>query len=209
MQAFRWTSLVVMVPLALLVSCAQDVPDIKHFTRVQIDDLNDADGDGVINQRDLCGQTPRGAVIDAAGCGGWHKVASEQLYTIEFDLDKAELRPDQIDRVHAAVDDALANDAARILIVGDTSPEGSDEHNLQLAHKRAQALIDRMVARGIQASRIREFVSTDERVKQQLNSRERRTLVLIRHPSGLHSQTEWNIYQTENKLASSRTAGDQ
>ena len=49
----------------LLMGCAE-TPDTT-MTRHQIDDLADDDRDGVINQRDLCADTPEGVTVDIKG----------------------------------------------------------------------------------------------------------------------------------------------
>ena len=81
--------------------------------------------------------------------------------TVNYDFDKAELRPD----ARAALDQKIpilnANPAMMIRIAGHTDSRGSGEYNLQLGQRRAAAARDYLTARGVAASRI-ELVSYGE-----------------------------------------------
>jgi len=81
--------------------------------------------------------------------------------TVNYDFDKAELRPD----ARAALDQKIpilnANSGLMIRIAGHTDSRGSGEYNLQLGQRRAAAARDYLTARGVAASRI-ELVSYGE-----------------------------------------------
>ena len=47
-----------------------------------------------------------------------------------------------------------ADDAATIVIRGHTSGEGSDDYNLALSQRRAQAVVDDLIARGLDPARL-------------------------------------------------------
>lgn len=72
-----------------------------------------------------------------------------------FDFDKADLRPE----AEGALDSLLLfmkkYPATQIGIIGHTDSLGSDEYNLDLSERRAKAVSDRLVARGIPAERLR------------------------------------------------------
>lgn len=80
---------------------------------------------------------------------------------VNYDFDKADLRPDS----RAALDQKIpilnANPAMMIRIAGHTDSRGSGEYNLQLGQRRAAAARDYLTARGVAASRI-ELVSYGE-----------------------------------------------
>lgn len=88
----------------LLMGCAE-TPDTT-MTRHQIDDLADNDRDGVINQRDLCADTPEGVTVDIKGCANWKIVEDVEVLSVAFDFDKYDLKPD-----HTAV----LNELVRLL----------------------------------------------------------------------------------------------
>src|SRR3954471_721053 len=80
---------------------------------------------------------------------------------VNYDFDKADLRPD----TRAALDQKIpilnANPALMIRIAGHTDSRGSGEYNLQLGQRRAAAARDYLTARGVAASRV-ELVSYGE-----------------------------------------------
>jgi peptidoglycan-associated lipoprotein len=71
-----------------------------------------------------------------------------------FDLDRAELRDDQRAVLDAKVPVLRANPGVRIRIEGNADERGSDEHNMALGMRRAQAARKYLVDHGIDAGRI-------------------------------------------------------
>ena len=83
----------------------------------------------------------------ALGCGSI-------IHGINFDFDSAVIRPESND-VLAELHKGLAADArSRIVIEGHTSSEGTDDYNLRLSERRAQAVVADLVKRGLAASRL-------------------------------------------------------
>ena len=81
------------------------------------------------------------------GCG-------DTLYGIQFDFDSAAIRRES-DPVLDALHDGLAGaDGAAITIVGHTSSEGSDNYNLDLSQRRAEAVVAALVERGLDAGEL-------------------------------------------------------
>ena len=76
------------------------------------------------------------------------------IHGINFDFDSAAIRPDS-EPVLAELFDGLQADAsATIVIEGHTSSEGSDAYNQGLSERRAQAVVDDLVRRGLDAGRL-------------------------------------------------------
>jgi peptidoglycan-associated lipoprotein len=73
---------------------------------------------------------------------------------IHFDLDKSNIRPDDMAILDQKVAILQANPDARIRIGGHCDERGSDEYNLALGNRRAQAAKQYLVSHGIDASRI-------------------------------------------------------
>ncbi len=85
--------------------------------------------------------------------------ASEEVRTtlaamIHFDLDKSSLRGDDLGTLDQKVAILQANPALKIRIAGHCDERGSDEYNLALGNRRAQAAKQYLVSHGIDASRI-------------------------------------------------------
>ncbi|HET8713353.1 MAG TPA: peptidoglycan-associated lipoprotein Pal [Gemmatimonadales bacterium] len=73
---------------------------------------------------------------------------------IHFDLDRSNIRPDDMATLDQKVAILQANPDLRIRIGGHCDERGSDEYNLALGNRRAQAAKQYLVSHGIDASRI-------------------------------------------------------
>lgn len=76
------------------------------------------------------------------------------LRNIYFDFDKATLRPESIDELERVVKFLRENPSLRIEISGHTDSDGSEAYNLRLSQARAQAVVDYLISRGIESSRM-------------------------------------------------------
>ncbi len=106
----------------------------------------DADADGVLDDADRCPRTPLGAGVDPRGC--W------VIQGLNFDTNRAEIKPE----FRARLDDVVAvlkrNPEVRIRVDGHTDDRGDAGYNQALSERRAGAVADHLVAKGISASRI-------------------------------------------------------
>lgn len=136
----------------------------------------DDDGDGVINERDKCPNTPKGARVDGNGC-----VVEQTLVMrdITFEFNSARLTANA-QRLMENVVAFLRNDpTARIAISGHTDSVGSDSYNLKLSRARANEVRDYLVGYGIEAGRLqaagygesRPVASNDTESGRELNRR--------------------------------------
>jgi peptidoglycan-associated lipoprotein len=82
---------------------------------------------------------------------------------IHFDYDKASIRPDDMAMLDQKVAILQANPDLRIRITGHCDERGSDEYNLALGNRRAQAAKQYLVSHGIDASRIETQSFGEER----------------------------------------------
>ena len=73
---------------------------------------------------------------------------------IHFDLDRSNIRPDDMSALDQKVAILQANPDLRIRVGGHCDERGSDEYNLALGNRRAQAAKQYLVSHGIDASRI-------------------------------------------------------
>ena len=109
----------------------------------------DDDGDGVPNDKDACPDTPQYAAVDARGC--W-ALSSALL----FDFDKAVIKPEfysLLDNTKKVFDEYPK---MRVAVEGHADSTGPDDYNLNLSQRRAQAVVDYLVAKvGIAADRLK------------------------------------------------------
>ncbi len=77
------------------------------------------------------------------------------IHGINFDYDSAVIRRDS-EPVLATLFKGLSGDrSASIVIEGHTSSEGTNDYNQRLSERRAQAIVDDLVKRGIEAKRLK------------------------------------------------------
>lgn len=79
---------------------------------------------------------------------------SSPLKEVYFDFDKYDLRQDARETLKANADWLKANPAARVEIEGHCDERGTNEYNLALGAKRAQAAKDYLVTLGLSAARL-------------------------------------------------------
>jgi len=121
----------------------------------------DSDSDGVADRKDDCPDTPKGAKVDARGCPiAVPPPIVQQLLDkkpvvlegVEFDLDKATLRPLSqtiLDTVAASLKEWPD---LKVEVQGHTDSTGSSEHNLELSNRRAESVKAYLVSKGISTS---------------------------------------------------------
>lgn len=94
----------------------------------------DSDGDGVNDCDDKCPGTLPGALVDEKGC------ALKHTMQIEFDFDKADIRPEYHDKIAEAAAFIKRYPKTRILVAGHTDSTGDADYNKELSKQRATAL---------------------------------------------------------------------
>ncbi len=76
------------------------------------------------------------------------------LYGVNFDFAKADLRPESYPILNHASQILLANPGMRIEVGGHTDAVGNDVSNLILSEKRAQAVMNFLIEKGVDSSRL-------------------------------------------------------
>ncbi len=136
----------------------------------------DSDGDGVIDDDDLCPDTPAGVVVDQNGCpldtdkdGVYDymdkcpgtplgaKVNAQGCWilgSLLFDFDKADLKPEGFAELNGVMVILEKNPAMTVTLMGHTDNVGTATYNQKLSIRRANAAKDYLVEKGISAGRI-------------------------------------------------------
>lgn len=110
----------------------------------QVSDI-DSDGDGVYDKDDECPDTPKGAIVDSRGC--W------VVKGVTFDYKKWDIKEKFNSNLSNIVDVLQKNPDMHIRIEGHTDNIGSMKYNIDLSQKRAQAVKNYLVEKGINESR--------------------------------------------------------
>ncbi len=113
-------------------------------------DLDD-DGDGVNNCDDKCPNSQPGQAIGPDGCP---VPVSIDLKGVNFDFNKATLRPDAVAILNEASQILTRYPDLRVEVAGHTDLCGTDTYNQKLSEKRAKTVYDFLVNKGVDASRL-------------------------------------------------------
>ena len=87
------------------------------------------------------------------------------LADVQFDFDKATIRPDGLRTLTEALKALNDTPTIRLQIEGYASPEGAPEYNKALSERRAVAVRDYLASRGIDPSRLTVISYGEERLK--------------------------------------------
>ncbi|MGJ8668828.1 MAG: OmpA family protein [Oceanococcus sp.] len=111
---------------------------------------SDSDGDGVVDANDKCPNTPAGTKVDVNGC------PVPETVVIYFAFDSAELNS----AAQAALDRVAANLVNRNFVVaianGHADSTGTEEYNMSLSERRANAVATYMASKGVEAGQVRQ-----------------------------------------------------
>lgn len=86
-----------------------------------------------------------------------------EVQDILFDYDKADIRPDQVSRLQGNASFLRDHPEVRFGIEGHADERGSQEYNLGLGDKRANAVKEFLVSQGLQAGRVSTVSYGEER----------------------------------------------
>lgn len=111
----------------------------------------DSDGDGVCDEYDACPGTPAGYKVDSRGCPTVKAIRMD----IKFDFNKAVVKEQFMPEVAKVADFMKQHPQSGTVVEGHTDSVGSDEYNMKLSQRRANAVRDVLVNRfGIAAGRL-------------------------------------------------------
>jgi OOP family OmpA-OmpF porin len=106
----------------------------------------DSDGDGVPDYMDRCPRTPRGATVNEVGC--W--VCKD----VQFALNQWRIEAEYHPNLDEAVQCMQHHPEIKVEIQGHTDSTGTKAYNQVLSEKRAQAVMEYFVSKGIARERL-------------------------------------------------------
>ncbi|KXF80930.1 OmpA family protein [Enterovibrio coralii] len=166
-------------------------------------DLQDADRDGVINQRDECLGTPVGADINNSGCAEVLELSARDNLHILFANNSSRIPSTFLREVDQLARFMKSFPQTHVELKGYASTVGSAEANLALSQRRANAVKQALVRKGISPDRvvIMGFGESDPVASDS----ERQTEILSRRVTAAVAASEesvvmkWTIYSTAAK----------
>jgi OOP family OmpA-OmpF porin len=115
----------------------------------------DSDGDGVLDSLDKCPNTPKGIKVDSVGCPVPIPEKVSITLLVEFDFDKATVRPQYHNDIEKVANFLNAYPDTNAVLEGHTDSVGTDEYNMKLSGRRAESVKKYLVEKfNIDAARI-------------------------------------------------------
>ncbi|MEZ8142776.1 hypothetical protein A1OO_17435 [Enterovibrio norvegicus FF-33] len=188
--------LVLFASSSLVSGCSMSVaqPPVAE----QGDDLLDADGDGVINARDECADTPYNAVINNSGCSEVLETVARDDLHILFANNSVKIPPSFGSEVNDLARFMKTFPHTKVQLKGYASPVGSTELNLALSKLRAQVVEKALLRKGIAPNRVQiigfgesEPVVTTSQKQTEILSRRVTASVVNKQKSVIK---KWTIY---------------
>jgi len=134
--------------------------------------------EGVLDKDDRCADTPEGAIVDAQGCeldadqdlvvdrldqspdlvedapvdrSGCEHAQPILLRGVNFHHDTADLTQDTLGILDGVARTLLSYPGIRLEVAGHTDSDGDDAYNLDLSQRRAEAVRDYLISKGVNA----------------------------------------------------------
>jgi OOP family OmpA-OmpF porin len=120
----------------------------------------DSDGDGFVDSQDKCPNEPenKNGFEDNDGCPDeipeQVKKFTGVIKGIEFELNKAEIRPMSRPLLDEAAAVLNQHPTLKVMITGHTDSRGAHQHNIDLSRRRAEAVKTYLMDRGVDAERV-------------------------------------------------------
>jgi len=106
--------------------------------------------------KDKCPNTLQGVSIDSVGCPLNKRENLDELKKgIQFKLNSAKLLKSSYSTLDAVASLMEKHPEANLEVQGHTDDKGTDEYNVQLSQKRAESVVNYLVSKGVDASRLR------------------------------------------------------
>ncbi|MCP3901811.1 MAG: OmpA family protein [Desulfobacteraceae bacterium] len=118
------------------------VKKVKPVKKVR----KDSDHDGIFDDNDLCPNTPIGAKVNVKGCWSFGDAL--------FDTNKADIKQNAYTLLNHAHTIFTKNPGMKVILKGHTDNYGTNQYNMDLSLKRANAVKAYLVNRGIDSSRL-------------------------------------------------------
>ncbi len=141
-----------------VVDALDKCPGTPKGVKVNADGCElDTDGDGIPDSRDKCPTVPAPGTAD--GCPPQTPVAAVApkklvLEGVNFDNDKATLRPEAMAILDKAAVTLKDWGDVKVEVAGHTDSRSGDDYNLKLSQRRAEAVRDYLISKGVAADRL-------------------------------------------------------
>ncbi|QUM79900.1 OmpA family protein [Moritella sp. 5] len=194
--------IIVLILSLLLMACTTPIVDMADNTQIQLQDLSDADNDGVITSREKCPASFAGSKVDNYGCGADIINKVRQELKVNFASNSAVVSKRYFGDIEALANFMKKHLDTEVVIEGHTSKLGSKSLNMRLSQERAQAVMNILVNNfGIATSRVSAVGYGFERILDDGNTKsahaKNRRIVAELTGENTSKDMKWNIYSVD------------
>ncbi len=187
----------ILMCVIFTVACASD--PVIYTNLEQTRDLTDLDYDGVIATRDNCAATEFGASTSNSGCPEVIQRPKVTHLVIDFQFDKYTLDGVEVSHVKQVARFMQENLQVKVILIGDTSIEGTDAYNKALSLKRIVTVYNLLIKMGVAPERIiTETYDTKNHMPTDLMGRDSRLIAVAIWPDEDDVKMAWTIYDKAN-----------
>ncbi|SGZ00693.1 OmpA family protein [Moritella viscosa] len=194
--------IIVLISSFLLMACTTPIVNMADNTQIQLQDLSDADNDGVITSREKCPASFAGSKVDNYGCGADIINKVRQELKVNFASNSAVVSKRYFGDIEALANFMKKHLDTEVVIEGHTSKLGSKSLNMRLSQERAQAVMNILVNNfGIATSRVSAVGYGFERILDDGNTKsahaKNRRIVAELTSESTTKDMKWNIYSVD------------
>jgi outer membrane protein OmpA-like peptidoglycan-associated protein len=135
----------VEMPMAPVMQAA--APTRSVLPPVMRDPSPDLDRDGVLNEQDLCPNTPKGKKVNGQGC--W------LLGKLFFHFEKSEIQPQFVKELDEMIDYLVSHSDLKVELQGHTDNLGAETLNSDLSTQRAKSVQRYFESKGLSSERMK------------------------------------------------------
>ncbi|PKG40314.1 OmpA family protein [Psychromonas sp. Urea-02u-13] len=188
-----------------IAGCSSNAIEMANGPTEQKYDLNDQEGDGVINARDACFESATGALVDNQGCGSETVYMVRHELLVNFTTNSYVVGTNYLPEIEGLADFMKEYPDADVTIEGHTSIRGEKALNDTLSQNRAEAIKALLVGKfGIDEMRVTAIGYGFSRLflegyDEYIHARNRRIVAEISSEKHIPDQ-KWTIYSVDKQL---------
>ena len=170
MQGATYLKSLAVVAAIIAVGCKSSTTDVTHIPGKTLADNGDSNGNGSTGNTGNTGNTGLGPGGTNGGTGGpeitpgpgftetglpgEHEIVRDAFQKIHFAYDSAEVRPEDLPHITKVAEHLIQNPNHLLEVEGHCDERGTEDYNLSLGERRAQAIAQALADLGVTSNRL-------------------------------------------------------